>query len=162
MPPTLYGPPAQTLVILLNDPEEHEFASMERILLGLPAELAVKKLEHWPHSIAEVLAHMNANVQFNLGLIEATDPEGYPHPGEDWPQVGLGEWGHMVEGFLSSMGRLAELARTQPLERILYPATGAEPAWTVGYKLALSVAKHNAYHLGQIVLMRRMLFAWDG
>lgn len=36
-----------------------------------------------------------------------------------------------------------------------------DPSWTVGYKLPCSVAKHNAYHLGQIVVLRRLIGAWE-
>lgn len=58
---------------------------------------------------------------------------------------------------------MAELGRVArgggDLDRIVYPATETEPAWTVGYKLAASVAKHNAYHFGQIALLRRLIGA---
>lgn len=156
----LYGPPADTLAILLDDPEEHDFASPERILRGLPAELAVRKPAGWPHSIAEILAHMNANVQFNLGLIRSAEPASYQNPVENWPRVEAGDWDKLVEQFITGLEELKRIALNSPsLDRILYPAT-AEPAWTVGYKLAASVAKHNAYHLGQIAVLRRILGAW--
>ena len=59
------------------------------------------------------------------------------------------------------MSQLEQVARDEDeLGRVLYPEAGDEPAWTVGYKLALSVAKHNAYHLGQIALLRRLVEAW--
>ncbi|WP_424949751.1 hypothetical protein [Deinococcus sp.] len=46
------------------------------------------------------------------------------------------------------------------LERVVFPATATEPGWTVGYKLTVNVAKHNAYHFGQIVTLRQLLGAW--
>jgi hypothetical protein len=52
---------------------------------------------------------------------------------------------------------LSHLARTLDLSTIVYPATETEAAWTVGYKLSASVAKHTAYHLGQIALMKRLV-----
>ena len=66
------------------------------------------------------------------------------------------QWG-LVEAFLDGMKALVEVARNEDLGRVLYPATLTEPGWTVGYKLSPSVAKHNAYHLGQIALLRKLL-----
>jgi len=157
----LYGPPAKTLALLLDDPQEHDFASTERIVRGLSAELALAKPENWPHSVAEILAHLNANVQFNLGLIRTANPEQYENPYQNWPQVRAEDWEGLVEEFLQGLQALKDVAlENSDLERVLYPSTGDEPGWTVGYKLALSVAKHNAYHLGQIVLLRKILKTW--
>lgn len=151
---TLFGPPADTLQILLDDPQEHDFADMRRIIGGLSAQQALTKLEGWPYSIAELLAHLNANMQFNLELIRSTDPAGVPKP-DLWPQVE--NWQRLVEVFLQGMAELVQIAKRDNLEHVLFPATDTEPGWTVGYKLALSVAKHNAYHLGQIALLHKLL-----
>lgn len=154
----LYGPPAEALAALLDDPDEHDFAAAERIVRGLSAELALTELESWPHSVAEILAHMNSNVQFNLGLIRSENPEQYKNPYQNWPEVRAENWDELVEEFLQGLGAL----KASGLERVLNPPTENEPGWTVGYKLALSVARHNAYRLGQIALLRKILGTWPG
>ncbi|CAM3800720.1 DinB superfamily protein [Deinococcus saxicola] len=63
---------------------------------------------------------------------------------------------------MTALGQTTRDARE--LERTLYPATAYpatadEPGWTVGYKLAASVARHNACHSGQIALLRRLVGA---
>lgn len=150
----LFGPPADTLQILLDDPEAHDFADMRQIIGGLSAEQAATRLEGWPYSIADLLSHLNANVQFNLRLIRSSDPNRMPKP-DLWPRVD--NWERLVEEFLDGMAELVEIAKKGNLERVLFPTTDTQPGWTVGYKLALSVAKHNAYHLGQIALLRKLL-----
>ena len=158
----LFGPPPSTLAILLDDPAEHDFPAALRILRGLTGEKAVALSPGLPHSIGQILAHMNANVQSNLSLIRAADPAKHAESVELWPTVSAEGWPRLVEEFLSGLRTLEQIAREGTgLDRVLYPATEREPAWTVGYKLACSVAKHNAYHFGQIVVLRRLLGAWD-
>ena len=157
----LYGPPAATLEVLLDDPGEHDFASMRSLLGGLSGEQAVTVPTGLPYSIASLLAHMNNNVQYNLKLIENNDPLSFKNPYENWPAVEADAWPDLVTEFLAGMDDLKRLAREQELDRALFAANGGEPAWTVGYKLAASVAKHNAYHFGQIALLRRLIGAWS-
>ena len=102
---------------------------------------------------------MNANVQFNLALILSSDPATFKNPYENWPTVTSEMWPELVAEFLAGTAELRRVAREEELSRILYPSVGEEPAWTVGYKLAASVAKHNAYHFGQIALLRRLVRA---
>ncbi len=158
----LFGPPPSTLEILLDDPDERDFPAPLRILRGLTPEKAVTVPPGVPYSIAQIVAHMHANVRFNLGLIRASDPARYASSFENWPAVSAEDWPRVVDDFLVDLRTLRQIAREgTDLNRVLYPATEGEPAWTVGYKLACSVAKHNAYHFGQIVVLRRLLGAWD-
>jgi DinB superfamily len=149
----LYGPPAATLSILIADELAHDFASPRSILEGISAVRATQEINCLPYTIAEVLAHANANLRFNLVLLR----EGLEAPLEDWPKVTQNEWEALKAEFLENLNALSSLAHQVDLARIVYPATGTEPAWTVGYKLAASVAKHTAYHLGQIALMKRLV-----
>lgn len=106
---------------------------------------------------------MQANRQFNLGLIQAQGPARHEHPSALWPAVSVDDWPALCEEFLATLEVLRRIARAgQDLDRVVSPATEDAPAWTVGYKLACSVAKHNAYHLGQIVVLRRLIGAWNG
>jgi hypothetical protein len=149
----LYGPPADTLSILINDEDAHDFTSPRNILEGISAAHAVRELEGLPYTVAEVLAHANANLEFNLVLLR----DGLETSPVDWPKVKEDEWEGMKTKFLENLAMLSQLAHTLELNQIIYPASDTEPAWTIGYKLATSVAKHTAYHLGQIALMKRLI-----
>ena len=158
----LYGPPPATLVRLLDDPEEHDFPAPRRILDGLSGAQATIVPPGLPYSVAQLVAHMLSNMRFNLGLMRAADPFSYDEHSENWPLVTADEWPVVREEFFRVLQSLVDLASQQDeLSRVLYPESSGEPAWTVGYKLALSVAKHNAYHLGQIIVIRRVLGLWS-
>jgi DinB superfamily len=148
----LYGPPAATLSVLINDDKAHDFASPKDILEGISAFRATRVIAGLPYTIAEVLAHANANLRFNLVLLR----DGLELPQKNWPKVNSSDWETLKTEFLANLKRLEQLAHTLNLEKIVYEATETEPAWTAGYKLAASVAKHTAYHLGQIALMKRL------
>jgi hypothetical protein len=154
---TLYGPPAATLELLLDDPAEHDFMALRRLFEGLSTKQALQKPAGLPYSIATVLAHLMANMKFNRDLIRSAKPTDFQNPYETWPEVTEATWPDLLVEFFAVLEELKQMARAENLERILYPATPTEPAWTVGYKLAASVAKHNAYHLGQIALLRRLV-----
>lgn len=149
----LYGPPVDTLRVLINDDEAHDFASPKVILENISAFQATRVIAGLPYTIAEVLAHANANLKFNLVLLS----DGLELPQENWPKVQENDWQTLKAEFLGNLKTLAELANSLDLTKIVYPATETEPAWTVGYKLAASVAKHTAYHLGQIAVMKRLI-----
>ncbi|WP_424949752.1 hypothetical protein [Deinococcus sp.] len=63
----LRGPPPNTLLLLLG---HADFASPHQILGNLAADLAVHRLSNAPHSIAEIVGHMQNNMLYNLDLIE--------------------------------------------------------------------------------------------
>lgn len=158
----LHGPPPATLVRLLDDPGEHDFPAPSRILDGLTGDQATTVPVGLPYSVAQLVAHMLSNMRFNLGLIRAPDPLSYAERFENWPVVTPDQWPGVRGEFFRVLGAISEAARREDdLARVLYPEAKDEPAWTVGYKLALSVAKHNAYHLGQIVVVRRVLGLWS-
>ena len=150
----LYGPPADTLTHLLRPTE---FAPAEQILGHLDADLATRHLPCTPHSVAEIVAHLLGNMQFNLDLIEGRQPQ----ERDDWPTVSGEAWPALVHEFLEVNQHLLAYAQ-QPgvLERVIFPATNEEPGWTAGYKLAVNIGIHNAYHFGQIVTLRQQLGAW--
>ena len=136
----LHGAPPDTLRQLLNDEAEHDHPSPARLLADLPLELALAKPANAVHSIAEMVAHINANMRFNLALAE-----GREQARENWPNVSPQDWPRLAGECLDLLARLQELTFDEAnLSRVVYEATGEEPAWTVGYKLTASVAKHGA------------------
>lgn len=82
-------------------------------------------------------------------------PEGY-WPAEEPP--GADAWDKSIKAFqtdLRAFGRLVADPRTDLLARVPYDKTGP----TILHEVLL-VADHNAYHLGQLIVLRRMLGAW--
>ena len=68
---------------------------------------------------------------------------------DDWPEVAPADWNDLVDAFLDGIAKLTEIMeeRTE-LDR---PILKDVKAW----QILLNHPLHNAYHLGQIVLLRR-------
>jgi DinB superfamily len=147
------------LLYLLRGGGAH--ASFEQVIADLPAELRGVRPEGAAHSAWEVLEHLRfaqwdiLEFSRNAGHVSPDWPEGY------WPKVQAPPddraWDRSVEGFRQDLKALQELVDDSGTD--LY----ARIPWGDGQTLlreALLVADHNAYHLGELVLLRRLLGAW--
>jgi uncharacterized damage-inducible protein DinB len=134
--------------------EWSSFTPASRALDGLTPEQAVTKLEGWPHSIAETVAHMLCWQRNDITTIE-TGVEPPVTPEENWPVVTHDDWPRLKDEFLASLEKSREIARDpENLDRFILGgriSVGLRLVWFTG---------HNAYHLGQVVLMRRIIGAW--
>lgn len=133
----------------------------------LPAALAGQRVEGYPHSIAQIVGHMNYWMDYEIRRIEG-QPTVYPrHAAESWPATpapdGEAAWQVMVKSFGELLGRLDALADSGP-EVLNRQVQGNDPAQEAATSSVHSVlwqtAAHNSYHIGQIALLRRCLGAW--
>jgi hypothetical protein len=147
----LFGPPPQALERLLS--EGSAFVPPSRALDGLSADLACRRVEGSPHTIAEIVAHLRFWQSYTRALARGEHPALPAHAAGGWPAVGEGDWDVLHHSFLEGLTELRRVAREEDLSR---PVRGNE---TLGYELTLHVV-HNAVHLGQVILLRRMLGAW--
>ncbi len=134
--------------------EWSSFTPASRTLDGLTPEQAVTRLEGWPYSVAEVVAHMLFWQRHDLATIE-TGTEPKVSTNADWPAVAEDDWPRLKDEFLASLERSREIARDpENLDRLILGGK-----YTVGLRMVWFTG-HNAYHLGQVVLMRRIIGAW--
>ncbi len=132
------------------------FTPFERALDGLGGEDAVRRPDGSPHSVADVLAHMVFWQQRFLRIVDGEEPTRVEHAADGWPGASAEEWPSLVESYLRGLARYREIARDESeLARPLVP--GKEG--TVGASVA-SYYLHEAHHLGQVILLRRMIGAW--
>ena len=132
-----------------------EFTPAERALDGLTPEQAIAKPEHVPHSVAEIVAHM---VFWQKRLLKAwktgKSSGSVESAAQGWPKVKKSDWPRLKEVYLAGLEESQKVARNPEL---LNRVQGSN--YTVGFRL-LSHLGHDAYHLGQIVLIRRMIGVW--
>jgi hypothetical protein len=130
-------------------------------LAGLPAKHRGVRPSGAPHSAWELLEHVRIaqwdllEYSRNPKHVSPEFPTGY------WPQKpappNAAAWDRSVKAFerdLADMGRLASdesIDLTAPI-----PGRSGETY----LREILILADHNAYHLGQFVLLRRLLGAW--
>jgi hypothetical protein len=69
-------------------------------------------------------------------------------------------WEQSVASFRSDLEQLENLVM-DPTVDLLVPIEHAQPGHTV-LREVLIVADHNAYHLGQLMALRRALGTWNG
>jgi len=124
--------------------EWSSFIPATRAQGDLSPELAAKKLEGWPHSIAEVVAHMLFWQRNDFQTIETGQEPQVEGPTESWPFVSQDDWPRLKGEFLVALEHSRALARDpQNLERPILGgrfSVGARMVWFTG---------HNAYHLGR-------------
>ena len=133
----------------------------------LSTELAGSTVSGFPHSVWQILAHLNYWMEYELNRIDG-QPMPYPARAADsWPKESKPPsqtaWDREVRRFSRTLQALARLAnsdsevRRRPVE-MTTPAH-AEVSNSVEAVLWQIVA-HNSYHAGQIVVLRRILNAW--
>jgi len=132
-----------------------------RAVAGLPAELRGAKPTGAPYSPWQQVEHMRICQWDILEYIRNPKhvspewPDGY-WPAEKPPATGA--WDRSVKAFqadLRALERLVANPSTVLLARVPHDKNGP----TILHEVLL-VADHNAYHLGQLLVLRRMLGAW--
>jgi uncharacterized damage-inducible protein DinB len=147
------GAPGDSIRFFLES--GHAFVRADRILSDLEPRLAVIIPDGAAHSIADHVGHMAWWQRQVLSDIRTQTKARASIGGHDFQTVTLEEWPGVLSDFLSGLEELKSLtADAGVLERQYL-----ERDHDVGFVL-MDFALHNAYHLGQIVLLRRLLGAW--
>ena len=134
----------------------------ERILDGLTAADAARRIAGGPHSIVEVVAHMGYWQAWFLDRITGRPVPMPASAAKGWPAAGEAEWSRVHDEFVDGLNRAVMVAETpDERSRRVEPSIEFPPLaeYTVADALT-HVAMHNAHHLGQIVTLRQMLGAW--
>jgi hypothetical protein len=133
----------------------------DKAVAGLPAGLRGAKPPGQPHTPWRLLEHMRLAqwdiLEFsrNPAHVSPPFPDGYWPEGDAPPDEDA--WDRSVAAFRADLKAMQDLV-TDPRADLFAPLPHGE-----GHTLlreALLVADHNAYHLGQLVLLRRLLGAW--
>lgn len=144
---------AEGLVRLLDGTGAH--ASAEGSLEDLTEEHAAVRPEGWPHSCHEILLHVVFWQDLFLARLEER-PAPFPtHAADGWPAPGRNRWTDTVGRFSRGLEAARSHARADDLDARLGDWRGIRR----GEGLSI-LAQHNSYHMGQIVLLRRVLGAW--
>jgi len=128
------------------------------------AEIAGRVVTGFPHSIGQILFHMNYWMNYELRRIRGEKPEYPEHSAESFPAsatLEAAEWDQLRRDFAWFLGEYDKLAQSSrdELDRELYSHREVKTANTVEAVLWQMVA-HNSYHVGQIVMLRQALGAW--
>jgi hypothetical protein len=150
----------QHLLYLLKGDGAH--VDFEAAVKDLPAELHGKRPQGAGHSPWEVLEHLRIcqwDVLESLRTPGHASPE---FPAGYWPATqtppDAHAWEKSVSAFRGDFETIVALV-SAPSTDLLAPLPQGE-GQTVLRKLMM-LADHNAYHLGELVLLRRLLGGWQ-
>ena len=140
----------------------HAHVGFEQAVADLPMQLQGRSAAGQPHTPWRLLEHMRLAqsdiLEFsrNPAHVSPEFPDGY-WPKQDAPP-NADAWGISVAAFQKDANDFQALV-TDTDQDLLYSFP-----WGDGQTLlreALLVADHNAYHLGQLIALRRALGAWS-
>lgn len=135
--------------------------SFEKAVAELPKPMRGRKPEGVPHTPWRLVEHMRLAqwdiLEFsrNANHVSPPFPDGYWPSGDAPPTVAA--WDESVKWFQSDLRAMCDLVR-DPATELLAPIPHGDGQTLL--REALLVADHNAYHLGQLVVVRRALGAW--
>jgi hypothetical protein len=158
-------PPDQTVALrdhllhLLRGGGAH--LDFDAAIADLPATLRGAKPAGVPHTPWRLLEHMRIAqwdiLEFsrNSGHVSPKFPEGY------WPKgdapANDRAWDRSLAAFRADLKAMCDLV-ADPATDLFAPIAHGEGQTIL--REALVVADHNAYHLGQLIVVRRALGAW--
>lgn len=135
----------------------------EKAIAGLPADVRGKKVQGVPHTVWHLVEHVRICQWDILEYCRNVHHQSPPFPDGYWP---AGDAPPSEEAWEKSVGEFRlDLAAMQqlvadPAVDLLAQIPHGQPGHTL-LREALLLADHNAYHLGQLVIVRRALGAWD-
>jgi len=154
------SPLQQHLINLLSFEGAH--VGFDEAVRGLGPELRGKKVRGFPHSAWQLVEHMRIAqwdiLEFSRDSKHVSPkwPDGY------WPESSAppndAAWKKSLAGFRHDLGEMKKLL-TEAGEQQLYASIPHGDGQTL-LREALLVADHNSYHLGQLVILRKMMGSW--
>jgi uncharacterized damage-inducible protein DinB len=138
-------------------------ASLDAAVKGMPDSLLGKKPAGSPHSAWQMLEHIRITLHDLLEFCTNPNYESLKWPEEYWPKrespTSPSAWDHCVAAIhkdLEALDKLIEDPKTDLTAKI---------PWGDGQTILreiLLAGDHTSYHLGQLVMLRKQLGAWNG
>ncbi|MGB6743854.1 MAG: DinB family protein [Terracidiphilus sp.] len=149
----------QHLLDLLTGSNAH--ADFEAAIKGLPVELRGKRPKGADHSAWELVEHLRIAQWDILDFSRNPQYKERPWPSGYWPAnpepPDEKAWDKTVRAFRKDLKTFCALI-SDP-ETDLYAKIPHGNGQTI-LREALLIADHNAYHVGQLILVRQLLSAW--
>lgn len=148
------------LVALLYKEQAH--ASFSRAVLDFPSHLRGVKIAGSPHTPWQLLEHLRIAqwdiLEFsrNSRHVSPSFPEGYWPPTQAPPDAAA--WERSIAAFCADLDAFIDLVKDPHVD--LFARIPHGQGQTI-LREAMLIADHNAYHIGQFVLLRRLAGSWD-
>jgi len=140
---------------------ENAHLNFDKAVAGLPAKLRGTRPKGSPYSVWELVEHLRI-AQHDI-LEFSRDPK---HVSPSWPSgywpktaapPSAAAWAKSIRGFRADLQAMAKLVASPATD--LFAKIPHGDGQTV-LREALLAADHNSHHIGQLILLRRLLGAW--
>lgn len=132
---------------------------IKNALMDIEADLAGKSISELPYSIYQLVKHMIYWQDFLLLMAQDQKTKLPAHVSESWPKEegpdSEEEWERTIKSFLQGIEQAITMAQTVQLDKPLENFPGETPGG-----ILRNIASHNSYHLGEIVVLRRLFSSW--
>jgi uncharacterized damage-inducible protein DinB len=149
----------QHLLDLLRGRNAH--ADFDTVVADFPSRMRGVKPAGAPHTAWQLLEHMRIAQSDILEFSRDAKHKSPPWPEGYWPKTeappSAASWNNSLRSFRADLKAMAKLLADKKTD--LFAQIPHGTGQTI-LREVLLVADHNAYHLGQLVLLRRLLGAW--
>ena len=141
--------------------EGHAHATFDQAVKGLPVELRGKTPKGAEHSPWQLLEHLRLAQWDILDFSRNSKYKAMKWPDDYWPKekapADEKAWDKSVRSFKKDLKEICALVEDPKTD--LFAKIPHGDGQTI-LREALLAADHNAYHVGQLVLVRKMLGTW--
>lgn len=147
------------LVKMLNEAQAH--AAFKQVFDGVPPALRGEVPKGVPHSLWQLLEHLRLAQWDILDFSRNPKYKELKFPDDYWPKSpqppSEAAWDKSIKEFEKDLGEMSKLIEDSKTD--LFAKIPHGEGQTI-LREALVLADHNAYHVGQAVLVRRLLGNW--
>ncbi len=147
------------LVTLLDFQEAH--VGFDRAVNGIPPRLRGKVPLGWEYSLWQLLEHLRIAQADILEFCVTAKYKEKKWPDAYWPKSAAprsaAAWTQAIAGYRRDRQALQRLAANTKIDLLATIPHGTGQTYL---REILLIADHNAYHIGQIVALRRQLGIW--
>lgn len=140
--------------------QESAHVNYESAVKDMPISLAAVVPDGAQHSAWQLMEHMRIAQRDIVEFCIDSDYRELKWPDEYWPSERVPspeQWSKSVSAFLHDRSRLLDIVRDEDIDLLAPVPKGTGQTFL---REVLLVADHTAYHVGQLVLLRRLLGMW--
>ena len=140
----------------------HAFAAFDAVVKDFPFEKAGTKPDGFDHSAWQLLEHLRI-AQWDIVEFSVDANHVSPQwPQEYWPKEAAPpaeeDWQNSVKAFKNKIKKMQDIIKDTSND--LFAKIPHGTGQTI-LREALLIAEHNAYHIGQLVMLRKVLGIWQ-
>lgn len=143
------------LINLIEKAQAH--LTLERAVTGVKSENVGKKVDGLPYTLWQLVSHLRRTQADILEFSSNTNYKALQWPEDYWPKDAapgsITEWSQCIKAIKEDQEAFIQLLKET--EDLFAPFPHGDGQNMV--REAMLIADHNAYHVGQIIVIRRLL-----